>query len=286
MRQAGFSFLIAVALSNANVHAQQRGEVAKPPVAQPSDFWQQIKTNLQGSASKDYFEAMEGAFLPGGVGGVNGFHGTVVAIRPGELVLIMPNSTEPDVTIKLTGKADQFLESIGLGAQVVFAGDVSAFKPKPFMLTFEAGAGDGSGSEFMAVEPDGHSAPLPPIPIVRSSVKRSTNTLVTLDDLPRHLIKVGTNDRDKEIVAVRLRRVLMAADWDNNPRASQASIAVQVDGIQSTVTMSHSDAIQDGAWIVAGPDPATETSLVVLGSDGMVRQIVTAIQRISVFEGR
>ena len=73
---------------------------------QENQLWDRIKKELQAPNGLEYFRSsMQGAMIPGGVGGLNGLRGTVISREPPDhptiLTVSMSDDGTADVTLRL-----------------------------------------------------------------------------------------------------------------------------------------------------------------------------------------
>lgn len=126
-----------------NSEQKAREEFAKsnPMLA----FWTQIKEGLMGENSAPYWEAMNGAAFPGGHDGVEKFKGKLVSatpeIKPKELTIAVGGDAA-DAKIVLDEALPGMMEP---GGEISFSGVAKEFSKDPYIVTFEAEAGDIEG---------------------------------------------------------------------------------------------------------------------------------------------
>jgi hypothetical protein len=115
------------------------------PMARSSSYvWNSIKHALTAETGGSYFEQyVKGSMIPGGVGGVRVFLGTVLstgpADRPTILVVALGDKTTPDATLHLSAA---WSSKVSLGSEVEFQGVPTAFSEKPFMVSFDVDIND------------------------------------------------------------------------------------------------------------------------------------------------
>jgi hypothetical protein len=117
-------------------------------------LWMNIKGQLLAQDGEKYFDAMKGAALPGGAGGVTKFKGWLLSAKEvkskagrityPELLVSMEGKDQPaDVTLKLVGGADgttptPLAGKPDVGVEIEFEGVGDAFTKDPaFMVTFD-----------------------------------------------------------------------------------------------------------------------------------------------------
>lgn len=113
-------------------------------------LWTQMKKQLSSSDGERYFEAnLRGASLPL-------LKGTLVSALINEgvsrLVLKMPGSEEPDVTLIVYSASVKLAPNPVPGSSIAFAGIGDAFSMNPFMLTFDVDVANLQGVGIVRVD--------------------------------------------------------------------------------------------------------------------------------------
>ncbi|HJT89859.1 MAG TPA: hypothetical protein VJ732_18440 [Bryobacteraceae bacterium] len=109
-------------------------------------LWTGIKKQLSGPEGERYFEAnLKDTALPP-------LRGTLVSALLNEgvsrLVLKMPGSEEPDVTLIVHKGSAKLAANPAPGRSITFSGTGAAFSATPFMLTFDVDIGNLQGIAF------------------------------------------------------------------------------------------------------------------------------------------
>ena len=103
-RWRSFTICFAVGAALLTTRAA-RGDTPDPQLA----FWLSIKEELTGVDSDAYWEALQEAFIPGGMNGVKTLRGSVASSnppeRPNEIRVIM-SGTAAEVTLRLVDEHD------------------------------------------------------------------------------------------------------------------------------------------------------------------------------------
>jgi hypothetical protein len=293
MRHFCFRLLMVLTLACGGLFGQ---EPSGPPSDPGLAMWREIKKNLQGSDSDNYFEmVLQHALVPGGANGVNALRGTVVSSKsadhPSEVVLAMSDTSSPEVTLRFVdqrGKEGHFKTAIPAGAKVAFAGIVKTFVKDPFMLGFEVPLGSPTDDTFTVildtVDPSG---PMPSISISYPSRTGDRFTNISLDGFPEHDFTVSDQGAVTKERGILLEKLLSTAGWYSGARgeSQRPTYAVQIEGVQSTFRLTEvtRGSFDQRAWIVVNE---SVPSLMVVGADGAMIQRVDAIQRIRVYEQR
>ena len=121
--------------------------LAKAQPEPQTALWVEIKKQLSGSDGEKYFEAnLKEAALPP-------LKGTLVSALINEgvsrLVLKMPGSEEPDVTLVVHNGSAKARTKPTAGHSIEFGGRAVAFSTAPFMLTFDVDIENLQGLDFV-----------------------------------------------------------------------------------------------------------------------------------------
>jgi hypothetical protein len=220
--------------------------------------------------------------------------GTVISSspeqQPSEIVLAITDGQTPDAIVKLVdkqGHSTHFEGPVPAGENLAFSGIVKTYIKSPFLLAFEAEPGDGADGTFAVLVSPDELTSLPQI-----SVSLGSSLLfpqMSLEGLPQHHLKILEQGVAKDVVGIRLQRVLIAA------RVLSQTIArpryrVQVDGAKTTLTFNADEtgSFEKPIWIVLEKKNGNEIepSLLVLEDHGTIAQKVEAIKGIRVSERR
>jgi hypothetical protein len=110
-------------------------------------LWVGLKKQLSGPDGEEYFNAnVKDAALPT-------LKGTLVSALINEgvsrVVLKMPESSEPDVTLVVHNGSAKLKAKPTAGSIIEFEGVAVTFSTRPFMLTFDVDVGNLRGLEFV-----------------------------------------------------------------------------------------------------------------------------------------
>jgi tetratricopeptide (TPR) repeat protein len=142
MPPAGFSIKSTVDIAKEAEAARQEKAKQNPMLA----FWEDLKENLTGDGSAQYWEAVKDAGLPGGKDGVTKFKGKIISMtpetNPKEILLSVASGTNADAKIVLDEPLPGNMEA---GMEIGFSGAAKEFSKEPYLLTFESAPTDIEG---------------------------------------------------------------------------------------------------------------------------------------------
>lgn len=108
-------------------------------------FWRELRENLTGADSIDYWRRVDGALVPGGFDGIAKFAGKLVSASPETNpieLMIAVDGAAADAKIELI---EALPGRMPAGREIRFAGTAKEFTKSPYLLTLESDTVDLEG---------------------------------------------------------------------------------------------------------------------------------------------